>query len=122
MSSGDVEYCIDVSEWLKRSPTTLLFFTATWCEPCKKLKPSFAEYATKCGKANQVAFVDVDECPDAVRAHRIQALPTLLIFVDGKETGRHIGSTICMEDCFSAILGSEEEMLPFSSEAHVRRA
>lgn len=65
----------------------IIAFTATWCGPCKQLKPTINEIAEE----YQVEHVDIDENPKAVKLWNIQSVPTLVFVSDVKndvEAGR----------------------------------
>ncbi len=63
---------------------SVMYFTATWCPPCKMIAPIYTELATK---YPDVAFgkVDVDENQDAAVEFQIQAVPTF-VFSKNKES------------------------------------
>jgi thioredoxin 1 len=62
---------------------SVLYFTATWCPPCKVIKPVYEELATK---YSDVAFgkVDVDDNSDAALEFNITSVPTF-VFFDGED-------------------------------------
>lgn len=63
----------------------LLYFGATWCGPCKKLKEDFANPLFMENFPNMViAHIDVDENSEISEQYRVQNLPTL-IFIGLKE-------------------------------------
>ena len=68
--------------------------TASWCPPCKMMEkdtwpdPRIAEWVAKRGSAIQV---DVDADRPAATALKIQAMPTMILFKDGKEVARVMG-------------------------------
>lgn len=69
---------------------TLVDFWTPWCGPCKMLSPivdEIAETATdfKVGKVN------VDEQTDIAREFSIAAIPTLLVFRNGKVINKSVG-------------------------------
>jgi thioredoxin len=66
-------------------------FGAEWCAPCKKMKP----YITKLQKelADKVTIVrlDADENKSIVNHLKIDGLPVIIIYENGKETWRNLG-------------------------------
>jgi thioredoxin 1 len=62
---------------------SILYFTATWCPPCKAIKPLYEKMAKE---YPDVAFgkVDIDDNGDAATEHNISAVPTF-IFFDGED-------------------------------------
>lgn len=65
----------------------LVDFNATWCGPCRMLKPVLEEISDK----YKIVSVDVDENMDLARDYGIQTIPCLLVFKDGKEVNRSVG-------------------------------
>lgn len=54
-------------------------FTATWCNPCKRIAPFFEQLAAKFPQAVFLR-VDVDKCVDTAVAQGISAMPTFLFY------------------------------------------
>lgn len=58
----------------------LLDFTATWCGPCKKLLPMVHQLASRYSNELLVCEVDVDEAPEVVNHHNVNAMPTFIFY------------------------------------------
>ncbi len=73
-----------------QSEFALVDFSASWCGPCRMLKPILEELETT---TTGVAFynVDVDECEEVARDYRIFSIPTLMIFKQGQLTDTSVG-------------------------------
>lgn len=61
----------------------LIDFSATWCGPCKALKPDFEKLATSEKYNGFILFVevDVDKCSETAENLKAVALPTI-VFLD----------------------------------------
>jgi len=68
------------------SKPVIVDFYATWCPPCKQVKPIFAELA-RSKKDFIFAAVDVDASPKIMAQCGIQAMPTFVIFKNGEQWG-----------------------------------
>lgn len=64
---------------------------APWCGPCLRFAPTFQEYAEQHPQQAIFLKLDSEAHQDAARALRIQSIPTLLAFRQGKETARQSG-------------------------------
>jgi thioredoxin 1 len=61
-----------------------VYFTASWCVPCRTIKPQFAR-ASVIDADRDYYIVDIEEVsPQIVERFAIQAVPTI-IFLDGDE-------------------------------------
>ena len=63
--------------------TVLVDFFATWCGPCRMLAPVLEEIAEE-NPDLTVLKIDVDEVSELAIRYGIQAIPTLMLFKDGK--------------------------------------
>lgn len=79
------------SEVINSSLPVLVDFWAEWCMPCKMLSPIVEEVADEFVDRLKVVKVNVDENPDLAMRYGIQAIPTLLIFKDGKAVSEVVG-------------------------------
>lgn len=75
---------------LRRPTPVLVDFYADWCGPCQ-IQGQILEELVVEDDAATVVKVDVDQNADLAQQFGVQALPTLLIFRDGRNVGRHVG-------------------------------
>ena len=68
-----------------REGLVLVDFFATWCGPCKMLKPVLQEIEAE---GTKVIYIDVDKDVEIRDSYGVMAVPTLLVFVDGQLKGR----------------------------------
>jgi thioredoxin 1 len=70
---------------------TLVDFWAPWCGPCRVQVPILKELAGKIKGKVKIAKLNVDEAADVAGQFGVQAIPTLILFKDGKEIRRFVG-------------------------------
>lgn len=72
------------------SSPVLVDFWAAWCGPCSMLTPIVEQLAEE---HPEIAFgkVNVDEAPEIAQRYQISAIPTLLLFRDGKPVDMSVG-------------------------------
>ncbi|CAB4158079.1 TrxA Thiol-disulfide isomerase and thioredoxins [uncultured Caudovirales phage] len=68
----------------------VLYFTADWCNPCKKVKP-IVEGINK-DSITKFQIIDVDSEIELVKRFEIRSVPTFILMDDGKEVARLIGA------------------------------
>ena len=82
--------------------TAVVAFSAKWCPPCKVMDPIYEAASAhfpglKFLKANQEAV------PELFERYGVQAIPTYVVFKDGKEVHRQVGALPASR--FEAMLG-----------------
>lgn len=78
-------------EIISGSTPVLVDFYADWCGPCKTMAPVLEEYATLMGSAVRVLKINVDTNKNTANFYNIQAIPTLILFKNGKAVWRKSG-------------------------------
>lgn len=73
----------DFTNFLKENDLCMVMFGATWCGPCKALKPKLIDL-----KLKNVAYADIQVCRENAMNAKIMAVPTLVVFRSGKEVVR----------------------------------
>ncbi len=67
----------------------LVDFNATWCGPCRMLKPILEEYSET--STVKVCSIDVDQNEQLAQKYNIYSIPCLILFENGQETKRNVG-------------------------------
>ncbi|KAJ4700984.1 Thioredoxin like [Melia azedarach] len=70
----------------------LVDFYATWCGPCQFMAPVLSEVGAALKDKIQVVKVDTEKYPRIADTYRIEALPTFILFKDGKPYDRFEGA------------------------------
>jgi putative thioredoxin len=100
-------------------------FWADWCGPCKQLTPVLERAAeARAGKV-ELAKVDVEKNPQLQAAFRIQGIPSVKAFRDGRVAAEFTGAIppAEVERFFDALVPSEaDELVASGGEQDLRRA
>lgn len=63
---------------------TIIKFSASWCGPCKQLKPVFDDVVKDISDI-KVVDIDVEEHPEIASKYKIRSVPTIVITDDNDE-------------------------------------
>lgn len=69
----------------------LVDFHAPWCGPCRALAPALEGIAKAYDGRLKVVKVNIDEAQRLAADHRVRAVPTLMIFKDGRLADTMVG-------------------------------
>ncbi len=70
-------------EVLNSKKVVLVDFFATWCGPCQKLSPVLEKISNSRAEID-IAKVDIDKSMELASKYKIEVVPTMIIFKDGK--------------------------------------
>jgi len=84
----------EFKETIAKNPVVLLDAFAKWCGPCKAIAPQIAKWAEDPTFKDLTYFAkfDVDAVPDLAQELGIRAMPTFIIFKDGKKEDELMGA------------------------------
>jgi thioredoxin 1 len=81
-------------EVLKSTEPVLVDFFAEWCGPCKAMAPALEQVAKEMQGKIKVVKLDVDQNPSVTGKYGIRAMPTLIMFKNGKPAAQHTGALV----------------------------
>ena len=68
----------------------IYYFTADWCNPCKKVKPIVEEMNRE--SVIKFQMIDVDSEEELVKRFDVRSVPTFILIQDGAEVKRITGA------------------------------
>lgn len=87
----DASFIADVVEASKTTPVVVDFW-ATWCGPCKQLGPALEKAVLAARGAVKLVKVDIDRNPAYAGQLRVQSIPAVFAFVDGRPVDGFMGA------------------------------
>ena len=73
---------------------SLVQFSASWCAPCRSLKPVIEEISNEMSNKLNFFYMDIDSSPSTPTLFGIRGVPTLILFDEkGEVKGTKVGST-----------------------------
>lgn len=79
------------SELINDKVPLLVDFSAEWCAPCRMMPPILKQVKQFFGDKIKIITIDVDKNPIVAGQYQIQAVPTLILFKEGRVLWRQAG-------------------------------
>lgn len=108
----DQDFATAVLDESQKRPVVVDFW-AEWCQPCRMIGPVLERLAAEHGGQFLLAKLDVDANPQASTAFRIQSIPAVKAFRDGRPVSEFIGAIPeqAIRQWIQGILPSEADAL-----------
>ncbi len=74
-----------IDKIIKENPAVMLYFSAPTCNVCHALKPKLLEAIDENFKTFEILSIDVSTDADIAAQFSVFAIPTVLVFLDGRE-------------------------------------
>src|SRR3954447_27088023 len=87
----DASFIDDVVEASRTTPV-IVDFWATWCGPCRQLGPALEKAVTAAKGKVKLVKVDIDKNPAYAGQLRVQSIPAVFAFVDGRPVDGFMGA------------------------------
>jgi len=105
-------FATEVIEASRQVPVVVDFW-APWCGPCRQLSPLLEQVAQRFGSDVRVVKLNVDEAPSLAQQFRVQGIPAVKAFRDGRVVSEFMGlqPAPAIEQFFAALAPSEADRL-----------
>ncbi|MGH6955265.1 MAG: tetratricopeptide repeat protein [Caulobacteraceae bacterium] len=87
----DASFAKDVIDASRETPV-IVDFWATWCGPCKQLGPALERAVLAAKGKVRLVKIDIDKNPVFAGQLRVQSIPTVYAFVDGRPADGFMGA------------------------------
>lgn len=78
------------NEVIENKGLVLVDFNASWCGPCRMLKPILEELSETRSETKFVS-INIDNEDELALKYGVSSIPCLVLFKDGKEINRSVG-------------------------------
>lgn len=107
--SSTAEFMADVIE-ASQTQTVIVDFWAPWCQPCQQLTPALENLVKSYGGKLKLVKINVDQNQAIAAQLRVQSLPTVLAFQNGKPIDGFMGAQpeSALREFAERVVGADE--------------
>lgn len=81
----DIKTSEEFENAIKDNEAALVYFSTPQCNVCKVLKPKIKDFLEENYPKIKMFYVDCEELKDVSAQNQIFAVPTIIVYLDGKE-------------------------------------
>ena len=82
----------DFIDKIKKEEISVIQFSASWCAPCKVLKPIMEKLSDEFKDKANFYYADIDEkAINSASAAAVRGVPTVVVYKKGVEVARKVG-------------------------------
>lgn len=82
----------EFGEVILKQPAVLADFYSETCVPCRQMMPVLEELESELGDRIKAVKIDVARNGDLADKYEVRAVPTFVLFKNGRETARIVGA------------------------------
>tara|TARA_B110000444_G_C18609126_1_gene486770 strand:+ start:213 stop:530 length:318 start_codon:yes stop_codon:yes gene_type:complete len=75
------------------SKLSLIQFSASWCNPCKIVRPIVEKISNEMADKIDCYYHDIETQPNEPTKHAVKGVPTILLFKEGKLLDTKVGAS-----------------------------
>ena len=80
------------SEQIGGSKLSLIQFSASWCNPCKMIRPIVEKISNDMSDKIDCYYHDIENQPNEPTKYSVRGVPTILLFKDSKLLATKVGA------------------------------